>query len=151
MLDFVIANPARFVVVPAEPSRSLRARSTGRIASQLNASHVAAVLGLSEAVQARMLGQAEANDWTASRLKQEVERRKVIEPRPNRVGRPALPGFVRTVNRWERELAAGEEFYGDLDQVAGLDEVDAARIEAAVLAQRQQCDALLAALARRRQ
>jgi len=117
---------------------------------QLNASHAAAVLGLTEAEQERMLGEAEANDWTASRLKFEVERAKVADPRPNKVGRPALPVFVRTVNRWERELAAGQAFYGDLDQVAELADDEATRIEAAVRAQRKQCDTLLAALAKRR-
>jgi hypothetical protein len=117
---------------------------------QLNASHAAAVIGLPDAVQERLLGQAEANDWSAVRLKQEAERRKSALSEPTNRGRPALPAFVRTVNRWERELAKGEDFYGDLDQVADLDDDDAARLEAAVTAQRQQCDALLTALAGRK-
>lgn len=112
---------------------------------QLLAAHVLAVLGLEPAQQERLLGEAEANDWSPGALKAEAIKVKRESTGPTKQGRPKLPAFVKTVNRWERELA-DESAFGELDQVAELDVAEAERITAAVEAMRIRCDGLLEAL-----
>lgn len=112
---------------------------------QLNASHVVAVLGLEPAQQERLLGEAEANDWTAAALKAEAERIK-RETRPSTTrGRPKLPAFVKTVNRWERD-AADESAFAELDQVDELDVEETERLASAVEKVRARCEILLGRL-----
>lgn len=115
---------------------------------QLNAAHVVAVLGLKPADQERLLGRAEAQDWTAAELKVEADRVRRASANPARTGRRPLPAFVKTVNRWERELAEDASFH-DLDQLATLEDDDAERLTRAVAAMRERCDVLLGAFALR--
>ncbi len=115
---------------------------TGR--PQLTASHVRAVIGLPVDRQEALLGNAEAKDWTADRLEREAG--KVRAKLATRPGRKPLLAFVKTVNRWERELADEKATFAGLDQVADLEAEEAARMRRAVAAMRARCDALLAAL-----
>ena len=116
---------------------------------QLLAAHVLAVLGLEPAQQERLLGEAEATDWTAADLKTEAEKFKRATSPPSKQGRPKLPAFVKTVNRWERELA-DESAFAELDQVRELDSAEAERLTAAVEAMRVKCVGLLGSLRRKR-
>jgi hypothetical protein len=111
---------------------------------QLNASHVRAVLGLPPAKQEELLGKAEGRNWTAKQLEKEAAKAK--KRLTTRTGRPPLPAFVKTVNRWERELADDAATFADLEQAAALDPGEARRIRAAVHAMRERCDRLLAEL-----
>ncbi len=115
---------------------------------QLVAAHAVAVLGLAPADQERLLGRAEAEDWTAAQLKVEADRVRRASADPSRTGRRPLPAFVKTVNRWERELAEDASFH-DLDQLPALEDDDAERLGRAVAAMRDRCDVLLGAFALR--
>ncbi len=114
---------------------------------QLLAAHVVAVLGLDPAQQERLLGEAEANDWTPRDLKAAAAKVKREAGGPKKQGRPRLPAFVKTVNRWERELA-DESAFDELDLIADLDDAEAERLAAAVEAMAARCAALLPSLRR---
>lgn len=109
---------------------------------QLNVSHARAVLGLQDAQQERLLGMAEAKDWTADRLEREVAR--IRKRDGGGKGRPPLPAFVKGVNQLERMLA--DDAFADLDRVDGLPAQERTRMRASVAAMKAQCDALLTAL-----
>lgn len=116
---------------------------------QLLAAHAIAVLGLEPAQQERLLGEAEANDWSPTDLKAAAEKvKKESAPatgRTGRMGRPRLPAFVKTVNRWERELA-DEGAFAELDQVAELDPAEAERLVNVVEEMRMRCEIVLRGL-----
>ncbi len=115
---------------------------------QLHASHVATVLGLPDDAQERLLGEAEAQDWTVTQLRAAVEQARRDAANGRRLGRPPLPAFVKTANRWEREVedAAG---LADLDRVHGLDDAEAARLQRAAEAMSARCADVIRALGRR--
>ena len=117
---------------------------TGR--PPLTASHVRAVIGLPEARHELLLGTAEAKNWTAERTDVAAAReRKKLATRP---GRPPRPMFVKTLDRWQRELADRHTLFAGLEELDALSEADSRRMQATVAAMRDHCDALLAALAR---
>ena len=113
---------------------------------QLTIAHVNAVAGLPEAAQERLLGEAEARDLTAAELRREADAVRRATAAPGRTGRPRLPGFVRTVNRWERELEDDATSFADLEQAADLDADEARRMRSVVESMRARCEALLAQL-----
>ena len=113
---------------------------------QLTLSHALAVAGLPEAEQERMLGEAEARDLSVAALRREADDLRRANSAPGRKGRPRLPAFVRTVNRWQRELEDEAASFGDLEQAAALDADDARRMRDVVESMRARCEALLAQL-----
>ncbi len=120
----------------------LRVGISGR--NQLTAAHVRAVIGLPQAHQERLLGRAEAKDWTAAQLEREALKvRKPIRP-----GRRPNPAFVNSLNRMRR-LATSDDAFGDLDAIATLGDADAEEVRAAMAAIRARCDAIEGALGER--
>ena len=113
---------------------------------QLTLSHALAVAGLPEAEQERMLGEAEARDLSVAALRREADDLRRANPAPGRKGRPRLPAFVRTVNRWERDLEDDTGSFGDLEQAATLDTEEARRMRRVVESMQARCAALLAQL-----
>ena len=113
---------------------------------QLTIAHVNAVAGLPEDAQERLLGDAEARDLTAAELKREADDLRRATAAPGRTGRPRLPAFVRTVNRWQRELEDDATSFGDLEQAAELGADDARRLRNVVESMQARCEALLAQL-----
>ena len=120
----------------------LRVGISGR--HQLTAAHVRAVIGLPQAHQERLLGRAEAKDWTAAQLEREARKlRKPIRP-----GRRPNPAFVNSLNQMRR-LATSDDAFGDLDAIPTLGDAEAEDMRAAVAAIRARCDAIEGALGER--
>jgi hypothetical protein len=101
---------------------------------QLNAGHARAVIGLTEKQQERLLGRAEANDWTAEHLEREVAKLR----KRNGPGRRPLPGYVKTARMFDR-LLKDDEAFGDVDKLHGLGDDDAERLAAAAEAMSAKC------------
>ena len=112
---------------------------------QLTVTHVRAVVGLPDANQEQLLGTAESKDWSATKLEREAA--KVRAKLASRPGRPAMPMFVKSVNRWERELKDRRALFAGLETAAKLPSEDRARLRETAAAMRAHCDALLIALA----
>ena len=113
---------------------------------QLTLRHVHAVAGLPAADQERLLGEAEARDLTVTQLRDLADE---VRP-PARTGRKRIPGFVKTVNRWKRELADEAETFAGIEDVTELDAAERAELGDVVAAMRARCDALMKQLRTRR-
>lgn len=110
----------------------------------LTVSHVRAVFGLPENDQRDLLAKAEQESWTVTEMEKAVA--KTREDRNDGRGRPALPAFVKTVHRLQKFLAAGEDAFGDIEQVENLDAEEAQRLYQAVTGMKLKCEELQKAL-----
>lgn len=113
---------------------------------QLTIAHVNAVSGLPAADQERLLGEAEARDLTAAELREEADAVRRAQAVPGRTGRPRLPPYRKTLNRWKRDLEDESGTFAGLDDVGSLDDDERAELTQVVGAMRARCEALLATL-----
>lgn len=107
---------------------------------QLSTTHLAAVLGLPDAEQKRLIEQAAEKNLTTRELRERAQaaRKKAGDGR----GRPPLPAFVKTINILGKLVESGEDAFGDIDKVEDLDEEESTRLYQAVTGMRLRCEKL---------
>lgn len=103
-------------------------------------SHLRLLVGLPEEAQRRLAVEADHNGWPVTRMESEVRR---IRTRSSSGGRPALPGFVKTIHSLRRFAADdGALFVEDIDLLESLEESDIQNLHETVAAVRAHCDSL---------
>jgi hypothetical protein len=110
----------------------------------LTATHFRAVLGLPERTQVRLLDQAEKKGWAAKQL--EAQATKARRKKGEKRGRPPLPAFQKTVNRFAKMLDADDESFGGLEEIAEMDEDQALQLYQTVTGMKLKLEALQEAL-----
>jgi hypothetical protein len=110
--------------------------------ARLGVSHLRAVLGLPEAEQARLLTEANAQGWTASRLLEEVKGVRQLTASESHAGRPPLPRFVKTVHQFARVLQDADASFGDIEAIEDMDLEQARGLRDTVCDLRARCDSL---------
>lgn len=106
----------------------------------LQVGHFYAVIGLKEKDQRRLLEQAEKKGWQVQAV--EKKAKAIRAKAAGKRGRPALPAFVKTINRFSKMLADDSEAFGELEKVEELDEDDAEKLHQAVIGMKLKCEEL---------
>ena len=113
------------------------------IATALPYSHQLALLPLKdEEVKAQLAEKALAEGWTRNDLEDEVKKARVRGAGESKAGRPELPGFVKTIHRWEKTLEEPDTALAGLEQLDTMKVGEVRRLHATVVALRQRCDEL---------
>lgn len=93
----------------------------------LGVSHYRLLLGLPEKAQKRLATQAEKHRWTVKKLEEKTRAERKKNPR-SAGGRPVLPTFVKSIHALRKYADAKSDLFGDLEQLDGMDEKDAAEL-----------------------
>jgi hypothetical protein len=113
----------------------------------LTATHFRAVLGLPEKTQVRLLDQAEKKGWAAKDL--EAQATKARRKKGEKRGRPPLPAFHKTVNRFAKMLEADEDTFGGLEEIEEMGEDQALQLYQTVTGMKLKLETLQEALQQR--
>lgn len=93
----------------------------------LTATHVRALIGLSDQEAERLIRHTEKNDWSAKKLETEATKARKKE-NTSGAGRPPLPAFVKTIRHLGKLNDAKDDSFGDMDDMDQLDADTAAEL-----------------------
>lgn len=118
------------------------------IASALPYTHQTLLLPVrDETTKLRLAQEAVEQRLSKRELERAVEKARKESKGATKVGRPALPTFVKTLHKLGHFTEDGDDLWGDLDEAERLDPKEMARLIETLAAVMRRCEALQKALA----